>query len=89
MIKSIEAVDLEWVERGEKTELFDKVLSIYKFHVYYQAFAQGYRLWSVIKITELLILRPRYIMIVLRNLCKKIIGSQLSIRDLFYKELLG
>lgn len=89
MINSIEAVDLEWVERGKKTELFDKVLSIYKFLVYYQAFAQGYRLWSVIKITELLILRPRYIMIVLRNLCKKIIGSQLSMRDLFYNELLG
>lgn len=89
MINSIETVDLEWGDRRKKTVLFDTVLFIYKFLVYYQAYAQGYRLWSIIKIAELFVLRPRYIMIVVRNLYKKISGSRLSIRDLFYNELLG
>ena len=89
MINSIKAVDLEWVDKRKKTVLFDKVLYIYKFLVYYQAYAHGYRLWCVINIAELFVLRPRYIIIVVRNLYKKISGSRLSIRDLFYNELLG
>lgn len=89
MINSIETVDLEWVDRRKKTVLFDKVLFIYKFLVYYQAYAQGHRLWSAIRIAELFLLRPRYIEIVVRNLYKKISDSRLSIRDLFYNELLG